>query len=237
MTGAFALIAVSPIGLATAFAAGFASFASPCVVPLVPAYLSFVSGVSHDELGQNARRVTLATAAFVLGFTIIFSALGAGAAIAGHSLLAERRGLEIGGGLFVIAMGLALLGFAQRIFGREWRLHTRARTASLAGAVVTGMAFAIGWTPCIGPTLGAILSVATTSGSAGDGAILLAVYSLGLGVPFLAAGLASTSALAALGVLRRHGALVNRVAGAALIELGVLLLTGQLTQITAQLAS
>jgi cytochrome c-type biogenesis protein len=232
-----AVIALSPVGLATAFAAGVVSFVSPCVLPLVPAYLSFVSGVGHGELAQNARRVTITTGCFVLGFTAVFTALGAGAGIAGHSLIAERRSLEIAGGVLVIAMGLALLGFASFLFGREWRFHRRTRDATLGGAVLAGMAFAAGWTPCIGPTLGAILTLAAQGGGGRDGAALLAVYSLGLGVPFLIVGMASTSALSALGILRRHGLLVGRVAGVGLVVLGVLLLTGQLTQISAQLAT
>ena len=232
----YSTISLSAIGLATAFAAGFASFVSPCVLPLVPAYLSFVSGVGYGDLATSTRRVTLATACFVAGFTVVFSAYGAGVGWAGDAISAHRRTLEVVGGVLVIAMGLALVGFASRVFGREWRIHRRTGRASLASATLTGAVFAVGWTPCIGPVLATILTFASESGPA-DGAALLMAYSLGLGVPFLAAGLAMSSTLSLLGLFKRHGALVNRVAGAVMIGAGVLLATGELARISAELGA
>jgi cytochrome c-type biogenesis protein len=231
-----ASIAVSPLGVVTAFAAGFASFVSPCVLPLVPPYLSFISGVAYGDLKDNARRVTLATTFFVAGFTTMFTAFGASVGWAGSLIAEHKRTIEVAGGIFVIVMGAALLGFGSRVFGREWRLHPGARRASLASAYATGAAFAVGWTPCIGPVLTAILTFAGTSGPA-QGAILLGAYSLGLGVPFLIAGLATSSTLNVLGVFKRHGGLVNRISGLVLIGVGILLATGELTRITAQLQS
>ncbi len=229
-----AAISLSPVGLATAFTAGFLSFISPCVWPLVPAWLSYVSGVAYEELGANVRRVTLATAFFVAGFTTVFTALGIGAAQFGGLVIDNRRTLEVVGGVLVILMGLVLIGVGGRLFGREVRMHVRSQPASLGGALVAGMAFAVGWTPCIGPTLTAILAVAAT-GNTADGAALLIAYSLGLGVPFLLAGLGLSSMVSAIGVLRRHGAWVNRIGGTILVVVGILLLTGQLTELTQRL--
>jgi cytochrome c-type biogenesis protein len=231
-----AAISLSPVGLATAFAAGFASFLSPCVLPLVPAYLSFVSGVGYGDLQQNTRRVTMATAVFVLGFTIVFSAYGAGVGWAGSLLNDYRRSLELIGGFLMILMGLALIGFASQVFGREYGLHWKPGRASFTGALLTGAAFAIGWTPCIGPVLSAILTFAAQSGPA-EGAALLIAYSLGLGVPFLICGLATSSTLSVLGVFKRHGALVNRIGGVILVGAGILLATGEMTRITAELGA
>ena len=133
-----AAITLSPVGLATAFTAGFLSFISPCVWPLVPAYLSYVSGVAYEELGANVRRVTLATAFFVAGFTIVFTALGIGAAQFGGLVIDHRRTLEVVGGVLVILMGLVLIGVGGRLFGREVRVHVRSQPASLGGALVAG---------------------------------------------------------------------------------------------------
>jgi cytochrome c-type biogenesis protein len=234
---AFATISVSLVGLSTAFAAGFASFVTPCVFPLVPAYLSVVSGVAYQDLAENVRRVVASTALFVLGFTIIFSLYGSGVGYLGASFSTHRITIERVGGAFMILMGLVLFGFAARLFGREWRMRRRAHQATAVGAVLTGAAFAIGWTPCITPVLSGILTVAAASSSPAKGGALLAAYSLGLGVPFLISGVAMTSTLGVLGVFRRYGAWVNRVSGVVLIVMGVLLASGELTRITAQLAS
>jgi cytochrome c-type biogenesis protein len=133
-------------------------------------------------------------------------------------------------------MGLALVGFASRVFGREYGVHWKPGRASFTGALLTGGAFAIGWTPCIGPVLSAILTFASQSGPA-EGAALLVAYSLGLGVPFLIAGLATSSTLSVLGVFKRRGALVNRIGGAVMVAVGILLATGELTRITAELGA
>jgi len=225
---ALAEIALSPVGLSAAFAAGVISFVSPCVWPLVPAYLSYVSGVSFQDLGDQTRRVTVTTAAFVLGFGTVFTALGAGAGAVGDLLTEHRRTLEIASGVLIVLMGAVLAGFGGTLLQQERRLQPGSSPAGPVGAVVAGAGFAIGWTPCVGPTLAAILTLAGRSGGALDGAILLAVYSLGLGVPFL---------LSSVAPLRRHASLLVRSSGVVLMGLGVLLAAGQMTALTSDLAS
>src|SRR3954447_21701464 len=143
-----AAIHADPVGLAAAFAAGFISFASPCVWPLVPAYLSFVSGVAFADLAEQTRRVVVTTAFFVLGFGLVFTLAGVGAGIAGAQFADHRRTLEIAGGLLVVVMGAVLVGAAgSRLLSREWRSDVGRQRAGIAGAVLAGVAFAIGWTP------------------------------------------------------------------------------------------
>ena len=229
-------IELGPAGLAIAFAAGFISFISPCVLPLVPGYLSFVSGVSFDELGARPRRVAAMTGAFVLGFTIMFVLLGAGVGWFGNAILENRRTLEIVAGAFVIAMGIVLAGLPlPRLLAAERRLHVRGG-GGLVAAGVAGIAFAIGWSPCIGPTLGAILTLSLGSSGATDGAILLAAYSLGLGVPFLLFGLAFTQSLGLVVWVRRNWRVVSLASAVLLVTMGVLLITGDLVRYTTQLA-
>jgi cytochrome c-type biogenesis protein len=230
-----AAISLSGVGLATAFAAGFISFLSPCVWPLVPAYLSYVSGVPYDELGSNRRRVVLTTLAFVGGFSVVFALYGVSVGYLGALVADYRRPIEIVGGVFVILMGLALLGFAQRLVGREARVGLPARPTTYVGAGFAGVVFAVGWTPCIGPILTSILLYAATQGSAG-GSLLLLAYGIGLGVPFLLSGLLASWLLERTGAYRKYGAWINRVAGVVMIIVGVLLATGQMTRITQQLS-
>ena len=230
-------IALSPVGLSAAFAAGVISFLSPCVWPLVPAYLSYVSGVSFDDLGDQTRRVTIATVAFVLGFGAVFTALGAGAGAIGDVLTGHRRTLEIVSGVLIVLMGAVLAGFGGMVFQQERRLQSGRKPAGPVGAVLAGAGFGIGWTPCVGPTLASILALAGNSGATFDGAVLLAVYSLGLGVPFLLSGLLFTRGLASFASLRRHTPLLVRGSGVVLIALGALLALGQMTALTSDLAS
>ena len=230
-------IALSPVGLSAAFAAGVISFLSPCVWPLVPAYLSYVSGVSFNDLGDQTRRVVIATAAFVLGFGTVFTLLGAGAGAIGDVLTQHRRALEVVSGVLIILMGAVLVGWGGMLLQQERRLQPVRRPAGPLGAVVAGAGFGIGWTPCVGPTLAAILALAGRSGHALDGAILLAVYSLGLGVPFLLSGLLFTRGLATFAPLRRHAPLLVRASGVVLMGLGVLLALGQMTSLTSDLSN
>ncbi len=226
-----------PGALVAAFAAGFVSFVSPCVLPLIPGYLSFVSGVGFDQLGANQRRVVTTTAAFVLGFGAMFTALGAGAGLFGNVLLENRRPLEIVAGSFIALAGLVYAGLPlPRTLLSERRLHVRGERGSTLTAVGTGLAFAVGWTPCLGPTLAAILTLAAAGGHPGQGAVLLAVYALGLGIPFLLFGLAFTRALALVRMVRRHWRAVSLVSGAMLVIFGVLLATGDLIRLTTQLS-
>ena len=230
-------IALSPVGLSAAFAAGVISFLSPCVWPLVPAYLSYVSGVSFQDLGDQTRRVTIATGAFVLGFGTVFTLLGAGAGAIGDLLTEHRRTLEVVSGMLIVLMGAVLAGFGGMLFQQERRLASARKPAGPLGAMLAGAGFGIGWTPCVGPTLAAILALAGRSGHALDGALLLAVYSLGLGVPFLLSGLLFTRGLASFATLRRHTPLLVRGSGVSLMVLGLLLATGQMTAITSDLSS
>lgn len=223
---------------AVVFAAGFVSFASPCVLPLVPAYLGFVSGVG---IGEESRRrdVAIPTAAFVLGFGITFMLLGAGAGLIGgaFSEFIRSRSVEITAGVLIIVMGLLLLGKGLPMFlMRDRRIHLRNRPVTLFGAVIAGFAFALGWTPCIGPTLAAALTLAASAGNAGAGASLLFVYSLGLGVPFLLTGLFLHEATGAMSFLKRNLMTINRIGAVILIIFGVLLAIGELSELTARLS-
>lgn len=230
------MIEFGPAGFATAFAAGFLSFTSPCVLPLVPGYLSYVSGVGVDELGTHPRRVTVTTAWFVAGFSAMFVALGAGAAWFGSTLIEHRRSLEIVAGTFIVFAGLVFAGIRLPItLLRELRLPWP-RIGGPIAPVLAGVAFAIGWTPCVGPTLAAILALSAGGASPAQGAVLLAVYSLGLGVPFLVFGLAFTRTLTLVQVLRRHWRVVNVASGVLLVGFGLLLATGELTEITSRLS-
>lgn len=229
-------LGLGPAALVAVFAAGFVSFTSPCVLPLIPGYLSFVSGVGFGELGARPRRVVTATAAFVAGFGATFVALGAGAAWFGNVLLTNRRSLEIAAGVFIVLAGLIYMGAPMpRSLLAERRIDLHAPGRQLVTALLAGVAFAIGWTPCVGPTLAAVLALAAGS-SPEQGAVLLGVYSLGLGIPFLLSGLAFTRALGFVGKLRRHWRLVSMGSGALLVGFGVLLALGELTRLTTQLS-
>ena len=231
------MIHFGPGAFAAAFAAGIVSFVSPCVLPLIPGYLSFVSGVGFDELGARPRRVVGQTAWFVLGFGLMFALLGAGAAWFGNALLVHRRSLEIAAGAFVVLAGLIYAGLPlPTLLLAERRFQVRRERSGPGTALVAGLAFAIGWTPCIGPTLAAILTLAAGEGHAEQGAVLLLVYSLGLGVPFLAFGLAFTRALGLTRALRRRWRIVSVSSGALLVAFGVLLATGELIRLTSLLS-
>jgi cytochrome c-type biogenesis protein len=226
-------LGADPVSFAVAFSAGFVSFASPCVLPLVPAYLSFVSGVGLSDESPRRRDVALPTAAFVAGFGAAFTALGVGAALFGGALLSHRRSLEVVGGVFVILMGLLLLGRGvPMLLLRERRVHLARRPVTLAGAALAGVAFAVGWTPCIGPTLAAALTLAAQDGHAGVGAALLFTYSLGLGVPFLLAGLFMQGATTALAFLRRRLRIITAAGAILLVVFGVLLATGEFARLS-----
>ncbi len=218
------------LNLVVAFAAGLLGFLSPCVVPLIPGYLSFVSGLSLAELDEAERRqhvgrVLFATAAFVLGFSVVFTALGASASLVGGFVLTNREWLSRIGGVIVILFGLSMLG-ALRIPGlsRERRLVIARRPNGLLGTVAVGMAFGFAWTPCVGPVLGAILTLAATTQRAGDGAQLLFAYALGLGFPFLLTAGLLTTAFRALRAAARYAHAIEVASGAFLVVMGAALL-------------
>jgi cytochrome c-type biogenesis protein len=231
------VIELGPAGLVVAFAAGVVAFTSPCVLPLVPGYLSFVSGIGFDELGTRPRRVVTSTAAFVAGFTAMFVAFGAGTAWFGNALSANRRPLEIAAGAFIILAALMIVGLPlPRLLAAERRVHVRSGGRSLATSGLAGTAFAIGWTPCIGPTLAAILTLAAGMHGAAEGAILLAAFSLGLGLPFLLFGLAFTRSLALVRWVRGHWRVISVGSAAVLVAFGTLLITGDLVRLIARLS-
>jgi cytochrome c-type biogenesis protein len=235
---------VGGIGLAVAFAAGLLSFLSPCVLPLIPSYVTFITGMSLDELTgadqerERARRAILVHGSlFVLGFTTVFVILGASATFLGSLFFYASGWLERIGGVLLILFGLYLVG-ALRLPGasREWRVHLANKPLGYLGTVMVGITFGAGWTPCIGPVLGGILTLAATSGSVTGGMALLLVYSAGLAVPFLLAALLMERFL---GNMKRVGPWlpwVSRVSGGLLLVLGILMVTGSFTQLTAILA-
>lgn len=241
LTGAAATIPgvadISLITYAVAFAAGVVSIASPCSLALVPGYLSFISGVSFDELGARTRDVLLPTIAFIIGFSLVFTAYGASAGLAGRALVQDQQVLEIVAGSLLIVMGLAMVLLPRLgILQNERRPTFARRPTTLVGSGLVGGAFAVGWTPCYGPVLGAILGVAAPTGSPAAGATLLLTYSLGLGIPFLLAGLFVTRTLSTLRRVRDHWGTVNAVGATLVVAAGILVVTGQLTLITQQLA-
>ncbi len=220
--------AASGIAIPAAFGAGLISFLSPCVLPLVPGYISAVAGVKPGEI--RARRVVGPTLAFVASFSAIFIALGLLGQQALHAVLTGATAHRICG-IVIIAMGVlfVLAPLFPRRFAREWHVKGLLERAGRGGPVVTGAAFALAWTPCTGPTLGAILTLAGTSTSAFHGAFLLAVYCAGLGVPFMITGLAFGEATAVLKVIKRHYPVVIGTGGVVLIGMGVLIWTGDFT--------
>jgi cytochrome c-type biogenesis protein len=219
----------SGIGIPVAFAAGLISFLSPCVLPLVPGYISAVAGVAPSEI--RARRVIGPSLAFVASFSVIFIALGLLGQQALHGALTGPAALKISGAVIVFMGVLFVLApFVPRL-AIEWHMGSLMERAGRSGPVITGAAFALAWTPCTGPTLGAIVTAAGVSGSAAHGAFLLAVYCAGLGVPFLITGLAFGKATSALTVVKRHYPVVIGVGGAVLIGMGVLIWTGEFTQL------
>jgi cytochrome c-type biogenesis protein len=226
----------SGVGILAALGAGIVSFVSPCVLPLVPGYLSAVTGVSVSELDQaNWRRVLAPSLVFVASFSTVFILLGLTATGLGQTLQNHRDTLEKISGALIIGMGVLFVAslFVTRL-NREWHVEALMARAGKGGPLIAGMAFAIAWTPCIGPTLGAILSAAALTSSAAHGALLLAVYSGGLGVPFLVTALAFSRMTTAFGALKRHYAAIMGVAGGILILMGILILNGDFFQLNTQ---
>lgn len=223
----------SGVGIFAALAAGIVSFLSPCVLPLVPGYLSAVTGVSAAELDEAGwRRVLGPSLLFVASFSMIFILLGLTATGLGSFLDENKALLTKVSAALIIAMGLLFVSslFITRL-NREWHVEALLERAGKGGPVIAGAAFAIAWTPCIGPTLGAILSAAALTGSAGRGAFLLAVYSAGLAIPFLLTALAFSQMTTAFTVVKRHYQAIVAAGGLILIAMGVLIWTGELFQL------
>jgi cytochrome c-type biogenesis protein len=226
------------VSLIAAFGAGFLSFISPCVLPLIPGYLSFVSGVSLEEMRDDTavtarRHVIVTSLAFVLGFSLVFIALGASASAIGKFLFRNSTILTRVAGALVIIFGLHTMGvFRIPFLETEKRLQAGSKPKTLLGAVMVGMAFGFGWTPCIGPILSGILTLAGSKETVWEGVVMLAVYSLGLGIPFLLASLTINKFFAVSARLRRHYHAIEVTSGALLVGIGLLLFTDQLTVIT-----
>jgi cytochrome c-type biogenesis protein len=234
---------LSPVLIVTALGAGMVSFASPCVLPLVPAYLGFITGRSAEELLQKTNptaRLSILTLglAFVLGLALIFALLGASASLLGQTLLQNLPILWKIGGVLVVIFGLQMLGVLKipLLFRTARVVDLKPNSqGSHAGAFVMGIAFGAGWTPCVGPFLSGLLGLASQQQTLGEGVLLLLFYALGLGVPFLLAGLAVDRSLSVMRNLRPHMLAIERVSGVLVIGMGVLLFTEQLTRITSLL--
>ena len=221
------------VALSIAFAAGIVAFLSPCVLPLAPGYVSYVTGLTGAELADptgRRGRVLLGSLLFVLGFSIVFVSYGVAFGSIGSVLLQYQEPINRVLGVIVIGMGLVFLGVIPGM-QREWRLH-RAPTWGVAGAPLLGIIFGLGWSPCIGPTLTAVQSLAFTEASAMRGAALSMAYCLGLGLPFVALAVAFSRTAGALGWVRRNYEWVMRIGGAMLIVIGLLLVTGAWTSFT-----
>ena len=229
----------SSVSLAAAFLAGLVSFISPCVLPIVPGYLSFISGVNVAQFkGGNApsdlvRRVVLTSLAFVLGFSTVFVALGAAATLIGALLQEHKRTFGMVGGILIIVLGLHTAGvFKIPFLLSEKRASVSSKPLGLLGAYVVGLAFAFSWTPCIGPILGAILLYASQQETVTQGVVLLSAYSAGLGIPFLLSALAVNLFFRASSGLRRSMRAVEIVSGVLLVGIGLLLVTDRMTLIS-----
>jgi len=240
---------VEDVTLLAAFGAGLLSFISPCVLPLVPGYLSYISGLSLDEMRGTAvvsagtavavarpatarRQVVIASLAFIIGFSLVFIALGAAASAIGQFLIQKQEIFNRIAGAVIIVFGLHTMGVLRiEWLYQERRMQTSRKPAGVFGAGLVGVAFAFGWTPCIGPILAGILALAGSQDTVGQGVQLLAVYSLGLGVPFMATALMINRFFSALGRIRRHYHTIELVSGALLVIIGLLIFTNRFTVI------
>ena len=224
--------------IAVAFIAGLVSFLSPCVLPLVPGYISIVSGSSLDQLKAREkdtsllRTVLLSSVMFIVGFSITFILLGASATWIGQALVSRRELLDKIAGLILIVFGIHVLGIVKiSALYQDKRFHNVEKPRGVAGALVLGLVFAFGWTPCLGPILAGILTIASTKQTVTEGMLLLGVYSAGLGIPFLLTSLALNQFLSFYGRFKRHFHAVEMVSGALVIAVGVLMITGSLTRL------
>ncbi len=220
-----------------AFAVGLVSFVSPCVLPLVPGYLSAVSGVTIAEMREGSKTINVLGPAiiFCLSFTVMFVALGMSATGLGATLRDSKSTLDTIAGALIVAMGVFFLAtpFVPRL-NKEWRPDALISRAGAGGPVIAGLAFAVAWTPCVGPTLASILAAASTADSVGHGGVLLAFYSAGLAVPFLLTALAFNRATTAFKWIRERYLVVTAISGLVLIVMGTMMLTGQLTQLNVE---
>lgn len=229
---------MNELNIFVAFAAGILSFLSPCVLPLIPSYLSFVSGVSLDEMrSDQARarvrwRVVLNSAAFIIGFSLVFVSLGASASLVGSFFLNYRNSIRLLGGVFIVLVGLYLIGvFRVPALERYLQFNLKDKPAGYLGSVAVGITFAVAWTPCVGPILGAILAIAGTAADVGRGVLLLAMYALGLAVPFFFSALAVNAFFQFSQAFRRYIQAFHVASGVLLVVVGILLMTDYMTSL------
>ena len=226
------------LGIAVAFLAGVLSFLSPCVLPLVPSYLGFITGMTASEMTGRRRLAMVQATLFVLGFSVIFLLLGAGATALGGALRSHKDLVGRLGGVLILFFGLVTMGVVKiQALQMEARVHLQERPLGALGPFLVGMAFGAGWTPCIGPVLGGILSLAGTQDTMGRGLVLLGAYSAGLAIPFLVAAWAVESFFDWFQRFRRYLPWVQRVAGVLLVIVGILLITGEFTRLAGYLNS
>lgn len=223
------------VSLVMAFFAGLLTFLSPCILPLIPAYISFITGVSIDDLvssreekSKMTKRIFLEMILFILGFSLVFILLGASASYFGKSVLSHLKLLRVIGGILVIVFGLYIAGiFNISFLGYERKIHLKMKPTNILGSFIVGIVFALGWTPCVGPVLGTILTYAATQETVKEGVLLLGSYSLGLGIPFLVSGLAVNLFLRGFRKIKKYSRLISVVTGGLLILFGILILTGK----------
>lgn len=224
------------LGPFVAFLGGLLSFLSPCVLPLVPSYLGFITGFTLEEMGNRRRLAMIHATLFVIGFSLVFILLGASATALGSALRFYKDAIMRVGGVLIVFFGLYCLGLIKLGFlSQERRMHLDRKPIGFLGSVLVGMAFGAGWSPCIGPILGGILSLAATEADLGRGVWLLVAYSAGLAVPFLVAAFAVESFLDWFQKFRRHLNLVQKVSGVLLVVVGLLIATGQFTRLAGYL--
>jgi cytochrome c-type biogenesis protein len=214
------------LGIVIAFTAGLLSFLSPCVLPLIPSYVTFITGLSLEDVQKSRRAALIHSLLFVLGFTLIFLAFGAAATALGQLLLSQRDWITRIGGALIIVFGLYMLGvFNISLFARERRVHIADKPVGYLGTLLVGIAFGAGWTPCIGPVLGSILTYAASSADLARGMWLLLAYSLGLAVPFLLSAIAVERFLDIFARMKRQMVWITRTSGVLMIAIGILMVT------------
>ena len=220
----------SSLGIAIAFSTGLLSFLSPCVLPLIPSYVTFITGLSLEDVQKSRRTALIHSLLFILGFTLIFLALGATATALGQLLNYQRIWISRIGGLLIIVFGLYMLGvFNISLFSRERRVHIADKPVGYLGTLLVGVAFGAGWTPCIGPILGSILTYAASSADLARGVWLLLAYSLGLAVPFLLSAIAVERFLDFFTRMKRHMNWITRTSGVLMVAVGILMMTNYFT--------
>ena len=232
------------VSILVAFTAGIISFLSPCILPIIPSYLAFITGISLEELSQQEnlrkvrKRVIANSLMFILGFSIIFITLGASATVIGKFLQENIRWFEIIGGVLVIILGLHFAGiFRLKFLDREKKIHLKKKPLGYLGTCLVGMAFGAGWTPCVGPILGAILTMAASTQDIVKGIILLALYSAGLGLPFLLSAIILHKFFEYFKTIRKYFKVISIVGGVLLIIVGILLISGYFSTLSAYLGA